>query len=68
MPLQRREDTEGHIHGDNLARLVVGVLVVTLGIPEALTGAFLLIIRLAISAWETLAAILGTGTAALAAG
>ncbi|MDN0117251.1 hypothetical protein QVN87_21560 [Yersinia intermedia] len=38
----------------------------TLGIPEAVIGAFLLIIRLAISAWETLAAILGTGTAALA--
>ncbi|MEZ2605044.1 VRR-NUC domain-containing protein [Kluyvera intermedia] len=46
----------------------VGVLVVTLGIPEALIGAFLLIIRLAISSWETLAAILGTVTAALTAG
>ena len=31
-------------------------------------GTFLLIVRLAISAWGTLAAILGTGTAALAAG
>ena len=46
----------------------IGVLVVTLGIPEAIIGAFLLIVRLAISAWGTLAAILGTGTAALAAG
>lgn len=40
----------------------VGVLLVTLGIPEAIIGAFLLIVRLAISAWGTLAAILGAGT------
>lgn len=44
-----------------LVTVGVGVLVVTLGIPEAVIGAFLLIIRLAISAWETLAAILGAG-------
>ena len=40
----------------------VGVLVVTLGIPEAIIGAFLLIVRLAISAWGALAAVLGAGT------
>ncbi|QMR43059.1 VRR-NUC domain-containing protein [Klebsiella aerogenes] len=40
----------------------VGALVVTLGVPEALLAAFLLIIRLAITAWEALAAVLGTGT------
>ncbi|MCA1924401.1 VRR-NUC domain-containing protein [Buttiauxella noackiae] len=51
-----------------LVAVGIGVLVVTLGIPEAIIGAFLLIVRLAISAWGTLAAILGTGTAALAAG
>ena len=53
-----------------LVAVGVGVLVVTLGIPEAIISAFLLIIRLAISAWEILAAILsaGTGTAALGAG
>ncbi|EEV5626549.1 TPA: VRR-NUC domain-containing protein [Escherichia coli] len=51
-----------------LVAVGVGGLVVTLGIPEAIIGAFLLIIRLAISAWGTLAAILGTGTAALAVG
>ncbi|WP_392433416.1 VRR-NUC domain-containing protein [Yersinia sp. HM-2024] len=51
-----------------LVAVGIGILVVTLGIPEAIIGAFLLIVRLAISAWETLAAILGTGTAALAAG
>ncbi len=45
-----------------LVAVGVGVLVVTLGIPEAIIGAFLLIIRLAISAWGTLAAILGAGT------
>jgi hypothetical protein len=39
----------------------VGALVVTLGIPEALIGAFLIIIRLAISAWGTLSTILGAG-------
>lgn len=50
-----------------LVAVAVGAVVVTLGIPEALIGAFLLIVRLAISAWSTLAAILGTGTAALAA-
>lgn len=50
-----------------LVAVGIGVLVVTLGIPEAIIGAFLLIVRLAISAWGTLAAILGTGTAALAA-
>jgi uncharacterized membrane protein len=41
--------------------------VVTLGISEALIGAFILIVRLAIGAWETLAVILGTGTVALSA-
>jgi hypothetical protein len=51
-----------------LVAVGIGALVVTLGIPEAIIGAFLLIVRLAISTWETLAAILGTGTAALAAG
>ena len=45
-----------------LVAVGVGVLVVTLGIPEAIIGAFLLIVRLAISAWGTLAAILGAGT------
>lgn len=45
-----------------LVAVGIGALVVTLGIPEAIIGAFLLIIRLAISAWETLAAILGAGT------
>ncbi|MEG1249668.1 MAG: VRR-NUC domain-containing protein [Citrobacter sp.] len=44
-----------------LVAVGVGMLVVTLGIPEALLAAFLLIVRLAIAAWETLAAILGTG-------
>lgn len=39
----------------------VGALVVTLGIPEALLAAFLLIVRLAITAWEALAAVLGAG-------
>lgn len=42
----------------------VGVLVVTLGIPEAILAVFLLIVRLAITAWEALAAVLGAGTAA----
>ncbi|HAP0125113.1 TPA: VRR-NUC domain-containing protein [Escherichia coli] len=51
-----------------LVAVGVGGLVVTLGIPEAIIGAFLLIVRLAISAWGTLATILGTGTAALAVG
>ncbi len=45
----------------------VGALVVTLGIPEALLAAFLLIIRLAITAWEALAAVLGAGTAGVLA-
>lgn len=51
-----------------LVAVGIGALVVTLGIPEAIIGAFLLIVRLAITAWETLAAILGAGagTAALA--
>ncbi|CAI1044119.1 Uncharacterised protein [Serratia rubidaea] len=44
-----------------LVAVGVGVLVVTLGIPEALLAAFLLIVRLAIAAWETLAAVLGAG-------
>lgn len=51
-----------------LVAVGVGGLVVTLGIPEAIIGAFLLIVRLAISAWGTLATILGTGTAVLAVG
>jgi len=51
-----------------LVAVGIGALVITLGIPEAIIGAFLLIVRLAIGAWETLAAILGIGTAALAAG
>jgi hypothetical protein len=50
-----------------LVAVGLGVLVVTLGIPEALIGAFILIVRLAIGAWETLAVILGTGTVALSA-
>lgn len=45
-----------------LVAVGVGILVVTLGIPEALLAAFLLIVRLAIAAWETLAAVLGAGT------
>jgi len=45
-----------------LVAVGVGVLVVTLGIPEALLAAFLLIVRLAITAWEALALVLG-GTA-----
>lgn len=49
-----------------LVAVGVGGMVVTLGIPEAIIGAFLLIVRLAISAWGTLATILGTGTAVLA--
>lgn len=49
-----------------LVAVGVGGLVVPLGIPEAIIGAFLLIVRLAISAWGTLATILGTGTAVLA--
>ncbi|GAB83013.1 hypothetical protein EB105725_40_00150 [Shimwellia blattae DSM 4481 = NBRC 105725] len=44
-----------------LVAVGVGALVVTLGVPEALLVAFLLIIRLAISAWEVLAAVLGAG-------
>ena len=52
--------------GVTLVAVGVGGLVVTLGIPEAIIGAFLLIVRLAISAWGTLATILGTGTAVLA--
>ncbi|WP_145504161.1 VRR-NUC domain-containing protein [Yersinia vastinensis] len=46
-----------------LVAVGIGILVVTLGIPEAVIAAFLLIVRLAISAWEALAAILGAGTA-----
>ncbi|WP_414072185.1 hypothetical protein [Rahnella rivi] len=47
----------------------IGAVVVTLGIPEALVAAFLLIIRLAIMAWASLATVLavGAGTAAVAA-
>ncbi|MDH2066236.1 VRR-NUC domain-containing protein [Pantoea sp. GD03673] len=41
----------------------IGVLIVVLGVPEAVIAAFLLIVRLAMSAWGALAAILGTGTA-----
>lgn len=53
-----------------LVAICVGALVVTLGIPEAIISAFLLIIRLAITAWETLVTILGggAGAAALSAG
>jgi len=39
----------------------VGTLVVTLGIPEVLIGALLLIVRLAISAWGALSTIPGAG-------
>ncbi|MCE9994152.1 VRR-NUC domain-containing protein [Enterobacter asburiae] len=46
-----------------LVAVGIGALVVTLGIPEAVIGAFLLIVRLAIAAWETLAVVLGTGAA-----
>lgn len=45
-----------------LVAVGVGALVVTLGVPEALLVAFLLIIRLAMTAWEALAVILGAGT------
>ncbi|MGO2441574.1 MAG: VRR-NUC domain-containing protein [Serratia proteamaculans] len=45
-----------------LVAVGVGVLVVTLGIPEALLAAFLLIVRLAITAWEALVAVLGAST------
>ncbi|WP_199784038.1 hypothetical protein [Cronobacter sakazakii] len=48
--------------------ICVGALVVTLGIPEAIISAFLLIIRLAITAWETLVTILGGGAGAAALG
>lgn len=52
-----------------LVAIGIGAVVVTLGIPEALVAAFLLIIRLAIMAWESLATVLavGAGTAAVAA-
>lgn len=43
-----------------LVSVGIAAVVVTLGIPEAVVGTFLLIVRLAIGAWETLAAILGT--------
>lgn len=50
-----------------LVAVGVGVLVVTLGIPEALLAAFLLIVRLAITAWEALAlALSGTAVGTLA--
>ncbi|MCX8967161.1 VRR-NUC domain-containing protein [Erwinia psidii] len=50
-----------------LVAVGVGVLVVTLGIPEALLAAFLLIVRLAITAWEALALVLsGTAVGTLA--
>jgi hypothetical protein len=49
-----------------LVAVGIGALVVTLGIPEAIIGAFLLIIRLAISAWGTLSAILAAGTVTMA--
>lgn len=45
-----------------LVAVGVGALVVTLGIPEALLAAFLLIVRLAITAWEALAVVLGGST------
>lgn len=45
-----------------LVTVGVGALVVTLGVPEALLAAFLLIIRLAITAREALAAVLGART------
>lgn len=45
-----------------LVAVGVGALVMTLGIPAALLAVFLLIIRLAITAWETLVAVLGAGT------
>ncbi|EKK4016171.1 VRR-NUC domain-containing protein [Cronobacter sakazakii] len=51
-----------------LVAICVGALVVTLGIPEAIISAFLLIIRLAITAWETLVTILGGGAGAAALG
>jgi hypothetical protein len=51
-----------------LVAVGIGALVVTLGIPEAIIGSFLLIIRLAISAWGALSAILAAGTVTLAAG
>ncbi len=51
-----------------LVAVGVGALVVTLGIPEAIISAFLLIIRLAITAWETLVTILGGGAGAAALG
>jgi len=52
-----------------LVAIGIGAVVVTLGIPEALVAAFLLIVRLAIMAWESLATVLavGAGTAAVAA-
>jgi hypothetical protein len=51
-----------------LVAVGIGLLVVTLSIPEAILGAILLIVRLAIMSWETLAVILGAGagTAVLA--
>ncbi|WP_371414324.1 hypothetical protein [Rahnella sp. Larv3_ips] len=52
-----------------LVAIGIGAVVVTLGIPEALVAAFLLIIRLAIMAWESLGTVLAVGasTAAVAA-
>jgi len=69
-PRQPRPAIVAKTVGVILVAVGVGVLVVTLGIPEAIVGAFLLIIRLAISAWEILATIIGVGTgeAALGAG
>lgn len=44
-----------------LVAVGIGALVVTLGVPAEILAAFLTIVRLAISAWDALAAVLGAG-------
>ncbi len=44
-----------------LVAIGIGALVVTLGVPAEILAAFLTIVRLAISAWDALAAVLGAG-------
>ncbi|MBF7996595.1 VRR-NUC domain-containing protein [Rahnella laticis] len=51
------------VAGVVLVSIGVGFLVMTLGIPEALVAALLLIVRLAIMAWDALAAVLAAGAA-----
>ncbi|RJT37365.1 VRR-NUC domain-containing protein [Rahnella woolbedingensis] len=53
----------GKAVGIVLVVVVIAAAVVYLGIPAAIIEAFLIIVRLAITAWETLALILGAGAA-----